>query len=400
MMNQQDNNEDPISPMKKLKILTEKQVNVIQPRDFQAPLKVQGPGSVGDDQESQPSSISPSISNSSEELPEEKLHQEQDEKKQNIEPLLEEAPGQYVIFPINHHDMWAMYKKLVDNFWSPTDTLEDLDKLGLNYNETKFIKYFSSIFASSESQGLVNENFAEDFCRCIQVTEAKFFYGHQLFVQNIHYEMYNKLVDWFFTETNEKNKFFKIVENFDSVQNKRQWVAQWKHSSFGEQIMASAIMHGLLFSSLDLVINWLRARKHSQFEHELIDIFEKMVLDQSVQRDFSCLMMGHLKQKPSKETIVTAIHHAAKLEFDFLLNGLSADLIDMDANEIIQIIDTKTKDLKIKMFEFYEDGSTGSKIADSNSTDQDGNVNTRQEAQEQAEYLREEHKRITFDEDF
>jgi len=57
----------------------------------------------------------------------------------NIEPLLRETSNQYVIFPINHDDMWNMYKELVGNFWSVTETLENLDALGLDYNEKKVI---------------------------------------------------------------------------------------------------------------------------------------------------------------------------------------------------------------------------------------------------------------------
>ena len=122
----------------------------------------------------------------------------------NIEPLLKETLNQYVIFPIKHDDMWSMYKQLVDNFWSPTESINQLDKLNLNYNEKQFMKYYSSIFASPKSRGFVNDNLAEHFCSIIQVTEAKFFYGHQLFVQNIHYEMYNQLLDQFALESSEK----------------------------------------------------------------------------------------------------------------------------------------------------------------------------------------------------
>lgn len=122
----------------------------------------------------------------------------------NIEPLLQESTNQYVIFPINHDDMWTMYKELVGNFWAPTETFQQLDKLALNNDEKQFMKYFSSIFASRESRGLVNDNFAEEFCYVIQITEAKFFYGHQLFVQNLHYEMYNKLFELFVTEEDER----------------------------------------------------------------------------------------------------------------------------------------------------------------------------------------------------
>ena len=100
--------------------------------------------------------------------------------------------------------MWSMYKELVNNFWSVTENIQQLDSLALNYNEKQYMKYFSSIFASPDSRGLVNENFAEQLCKIIQVTEAKFFFGHQLFVQNIHFEMYNKLIDNFAANNEEK----------------------------------------------------------------------------------------------------------------------------------------------------------------------------------------------------
>jgi len=100
--------------------------------------------------------------------------------------------------------MWHMYKQLVDNFWSPTESLNQLEKLNLTYNEKQFMKFFSSIFDSPKSRVFVTDNLAEHFCSVIQVTEAKFFYGHQLFVQNIHYEMYNQLLDSFATELGEK----------------------------------------------------------------------------------------------------------------------------------------------------------------------------------------------------
>ena len=113
-----------------------------------------------------------------------------------IEPLLQESVNQYVIFPINHHDMWKMYKELVENFWSTTENIGNLDGLNLNDNEKKFLKLMCSFYATlDQSNGIVNENFAEELSKLIQVTEAKFYYGHQLFVQNIHFEMYNKLFE-------------------------------------------------------------------------------------------------------------------------------------------------------------------------------------------------------------
>jgi ribonucleoside-diphosphate reductase beta chain len=196
------------------------------------------------------------------------------------EPLLQESTNQYVIFPINHDDMWYLYKELVGNFWSTTENIQQLDSLALNYNEKQYMKIFASIFASPNSHGLVNENFAEELCKIIQVTEAKFFYGHQLFVQNIHFEMYNKLLENFATNNEERSKLFKVVENYDSVSNKRAWINQWKHAPFGEQLMASACMHGLMFSSLEMTRDWLKIRTRNLFNHELVEILDKMIFDQ------------------------------------------------------------------------------------------------------------------------
>jgi hypothetical protein len=58
------------------------------------------------------------------------------------------------------------------------------------------------------------------------------------------------------------------------------------------------------------------------------------------------LIIGHLKNKPSIERILEAINEAAKIEFDFILNGLNIDLVEIEPEEVIQLIDRKTKELK------------------------------------------------------
>lgn len=325
------NNDGPVSPMKKLKILSEHNQNVQQKStDVTSPLKP----------------IKEATYKVVEKEPEEKVNE--------IEPLLQESANQYVIFPINHDDMWYMYKELVGNFWSVTETLENLDSLGLDYSEKKYMKLFTSIFASPDSRGLVNDNFAEEFCKIIQVTEAKFFFGHQLFVQNIHYEMYNKLLESY-ASNEEKISLFKTVENYDSVADKRSWIAQWKNSHFTEQLMAATCLHGLFFSAIELTSNWLKSRSRNNGAHEVVEILDKITYEQELQRDFSCLMISHLKNKPSNQRMLEIINQAAKVEFNFLLNGLNIDLINIGPQEILEIIDKNTKALKTKLFNAFDE---------------------------------------------
>ena len=103
------------------------------------------------------------------------------------EPILTENPGRFVIFPIQHDDIWQMYKKHESTFWTAeeihlTEDLQDWEKL--SDNERHFIKNVLAFFAASD--GIVNENIAENFVREVQYTEAKFFYGFQIMMENIH----------------------------------------------------------------------------------------------------------------------------------------------------------------------------------------------------------------------
>ena len=60
-------------------------------------------------------------------------------------------------------------------------------------------------------------------------------------------------------------------------------------------------------------------------------------------------MISHLNHKPSNQRILETINQAAKIEFNFLLNGLNLDLIGVSPQEVLEIIDKNTKALKTKV---------------------------------------------------
>ena len=98
---------------------------------------------------------------------------------QTTEPILKENPNRFVLFPIQHNDIWEFYKKAEASFWtsSEIDLQQDLDDWHnkLTDDEKHFIKHVLAFFAASD--GIVNENLAENFVSEVQYTEAKFFYG-------------------------------------------------------------------------------------------------------------------------------------------------------------------------------------------------------------------------------
>ena len=113
------------------------------------------------------------------------------------EPILSENPNRFVLFPIEHNDIWEIYKRAEASFW----TAEEIDlhqdasdwENKLTEDERYFIKHILAFFAASD--GIVNENLAENFVNEVQYTEAKFFYGFQIMMENIHSETYSLLID-------------------------------------------------------------------------------------------------------------------------------------------------------------------------------------------------------------
>ena len=146
-----------------------------------------------------------------------------------VEPILEDNPNRFVLFPIEHNDIWNFYKKSEASFWTAeeidlaADIVDWNDKL--NDDERYFIKHILAFFAASD--GIVNENLAENFVAEVQYTEAKFFYGFQIMMENIHSETYSLLIDTYIKDKAEKDKLFNAIETLDCVKEKANWALEW-----------------------------------------------------------------------------------------------------------------------------------------------------------------------------
>ncbi len=79
-----------------------------------------------------------------------------------VEPILQENPNRFVLFPIEHDDIWQFYKKSEASIWTAEeiDLSQDFDDWDhkLSDNDRYFIKHILAFFAAS--YGIVNENLA------------------------------------------------------------------------------------------------------------------------------------------------------------------------------------------------------------------------------------------------
>ncbi|MCG8340104.1 MAG: ribonucleoside-diphosphate reductase small subunit [Cytophagales bacterium] len=255
------------------------------------------------------------------------------------EPILKENKHRFVLFPIQHHDIWEFYKKAEASFWTAEeiDLSQDLkDWKNLNKGERHFISHVLAFFAASD--GIVNENLAENFVAEVQYTEAKFFYGFQIAIENIHSEAYSLLIDTYIKDSQERARLFNAIETLDCVKKKADWALRWvEKGSFAERLIAFAAVEGIFFSGSFCAIFWLKKRglmPGLSFSNELIS------RDEGLHCDFACLIYNnHLKNKLSVEKVTEIITDAVAIEKEFIIDALPVKLIGMNSDLMSQYIE-------------------------------------------------------------
>jgi len=257
------------------------------------------------------------------------------------EPLLTEDPHRFVLFPIEHDDVWQMYKKAEASFWTAEEIdlchdLKDWDQK-LNDKERHFIKHVLAFFAASD--GIVNENLAQNFATEVQWAEARCFYGFQIAIENIHSEVYSLLIDTYIRDAKEKHECLTAIDTMPCVTKKAQWALRWcdpDRASFAERIIAFAAVEGIFFSGSFCAVFWLKKRglmPGLSFSNELIS------RDEGMHCDFACLLYSKLRNKLPVETINALIGDAVTIEKEFVVSALPVELIGMNSRTMCQYIE-------------------------------------------------------------
>ncbi len=256
-----------------------------------------------------------------------------------LEPLLTENKNRFVLFPIQHNDIWQMYKQAEASFWTAEEIdlspdLADWEKL--NEGEKHFVSHVLAFFAASD--GIVNENLAVNFLSEVQYPEAKCFYGFQVMMENIHSETYSLLIDTYIKDSREKTKLFNALDTVPCVAKKGEWALKWINSeTFVERLIAFAAVEGIFFSGSFCSIFWLKKRglmPGLSFSNELIS------RDEGLHCEFACLLYTHyIQNKLSQERVYEIITDAVMIEKEFITEALPVALIGMNAQLMAQYIE-------------------------------------------------------------
>ncbi|KAH8064225.1 ribonucleoside-diphosphate reductase [Aureococcus anophagefferens] len=238
----------------------------------------------------------------------------QDDTYACAEPMLAVNSLRFVLFPIEHDDIWQMYKQAEASFW----TAEEVDL---------------------SSDGIVNENLAQNFATEVQWPEARCFYGFQIAIENIHSEVYSLLIDTYIRDAQKKHECLTAIDTMPCVAEKAQWALRWcdpDHASFTERLLAFAAVEGIFFSGSFCAVFWLKKRglmPGLSFSNELI------ARDEGLHCDFACLLYSKLRKKLSDVQVASIVGAAVDIEKSFVVSALPVELIGMNSKSMCKYIE-------------------------------------------------------------
>ena len=250
-----------------------------------------------------------------------------------MEPLLREDNHRYVLFPIQHHDIWSMYKKALASFWTveEVDLSKDMNHWEkLTNNERNFIENVLAFFAGSD--GIVLENLAQRFMNDVKIPEVACFYGFQIGIENIHSEMYSLLIDTYIRDSTRKEQLFNAIDTIPSVGKKAKWAIRWindRESNFKTRLIAFAAIEGIFFSGSFCAIYWLKKRG---LMPGLTSSNELISRDEGLHTDFAVLMYSKIVNKLPQDVIYQIIEEAVAIEKEFIIDSIPCKLIGMNSN--------------------------------------------------------------------
>jgi len=258
------------------------------------------------------------------------------------ELILQEENSRFVLYPIRHSDIWALYKKAEASFWTFEEIDLDTDvrhwNCTLNLEEKRFISYVLAFFAASD--GIVVENLCMRFMKEVKLLEARVFYGFQMMMENIHSETYVGILDRLISNQEEKYRLLDSVNTIPCIRRKAEWTLKWinKKNSFGERLVAFAIVEGVFFSSSFCAIFWLKKRglmPGLTFSNELIS------RDEGLHVEFACLLYSMLSGKLDQVSVFEIMEDAVLHEKSFVNEALSCSLIGMNSvlmNQYVEFV--------------------------------------------------------------
>lgn len=249
------------------------------------------------------------------------------------------ARAPYVLFPIQHPEIWALYKEQQKAYWvaENVDLKQDLAQwASLTPGELHFMTHVLAFFAAAD--GIINKNVVTNFYEEVDVTEVRAFYTIQAAVETVHMEVYSQLVDTYIRDAETRRSVFNAIETMPAVRAKAQWALQWmdrEHATLEERLLAFVAVEGISFSGSFCAIYWMKARGKL---HGLAYANELIARDEGMHCVFGIHVYRLVNRPLPVERVHEILRSAVDNEIAFVTEALPCELIGMNSRLMAQYI--------------------------------------------------------------
>ncbi|KAF6747824.1 ribonucleotide reductase subunit M2 [Ephemerocybe angulata] len=269
-----------------------------------------------------------------------------------MDPLLVHGSGLRSALPIRLPELWQMYLDARDAFWLPKDIDLSMDREqwadSLGDGEKRAVSRILAFFATAD--GLVADNIAGRLSQEVAYTEVKFFYGFQIVMENIHAEMYARLIDAYLPDEEDQKSLLRWSMEIPSLAFKNIWAVKWivdNSRSFAERLVAYMCVESVFFSASFASISWLKAQGSLPGLTRSNDL---VMRDERLHIDFACALLRRLSSRPLAGVVRSIVREAVDIESEFVLADLLADqALGLDQDGMLQYVRYNADRLQEKM---------------------------------------------------
>ena len=256
--------------------------------------------------------------------------------------LSKNPSNNYTFLPIYNHKYYEFYKKQLSTFWTveEVDLSKDREQFlyKLTDTERNFIKNILAFFAASD--GIVAENLDLNFIEEISYKEIRTCLRFQSMMEDIHSEMYSRLIDTLISDSEEKTRIFNAITTIPCIKQKSDWARKWtmsENSTLPHRLIAFACVEGIHFSGSFCAIYWLKKRN---LMSGLTISNEFIARDEGCHTETSIALYNDLKSEMrlDESIVITIIEEAVEIETVFITESISCAMLGMNVPMMKQYI--------------------------------------------------------------
>lgn len=251
-------------------------------------------------------------------------------------------------FPIYHKELWDYYKKQQHAIWTAEEV--DLSKdtfEGIPEKSVHILKNLLAFFGVSDT--IVQDNLADEIVsEFSSIEEIKSNYLYQAYIEDVHSEMYSRLIDQLIRDDKEKFEMFNSIKTNTIVSDKVKWAKKWlENGSLLQRVVAFSLVEGLAFSSTFAFLMFFR-EKYPQLQG-LGQANELILVDELMHMNFAIILYNnYVKEelKLPKEEVREMILDCYETEKLFVKSIYKdGDVIGLAEDKMIQYVQYMTDNL-------------------------------------------------------